>query len=100
MSALTQVVSNVHLWRSYLRGPLYIPQQGRHVIKLPESEGPSQLIGELARLSTLGSLWASATLGYLCLLPGKDGKRDPERAIELCRVNAAGGDPYALFILA
>jgi TPR repeat protein len=70
------------------------------VIKLLESGGPNQLIGELERLSALGSLWASATLGYLSLLPGEDGKRDPKRAIELCGANAAGGDPYALFILA
>ena len=100
MSALSQVVSNLHLWRSCLRGPLYIPLQARNVVKLLDSGGPGKLLGELERLSTLGSVWASATLGYFCLLPDPDGRRHPDRAIDLCRTNAGAGDPYALFILA
>jgi hypothetical protein len=93
-------VSNFGLLQALLHGPLYIPDQGRYVIKLLDSGGPSRLIGELERLSNLGSPWASAILGYLCLLPGPNGERNPDGAIELCRINAAGGDAYALYVLA
>jgi hypothetical protein len=57
------------------------------------------MTSELERLSNLGSNWASATLGYLSLLPSREGKRDPERAIEQCSRAVAEGDPYSLFVV-
>jgi len=68
MRLLRQLAANVNLLQVCLTGPLYIPQQTRHVIKLLVSESPAQLTDELTRLSTLGSSWASATHAFLCLL--------------------------------
>jgi hypothetical protein len=85
---------------AYLNGPLYVPDQGRYVLKLLETGGPRQFLGELERLSTLGSPWASAMLGYIALMPGPDGKRDASRASELCRSHAHAGDSYAQFVYA
>jgi hypothetical protein len=85
---------------AYLNGPLYVPDQGRYVLKLLETGGPPQFLSELERLSTLGSPWASAMLGYIALMPGPDGKRDASRATELCRSHAHAGDSYAQFVFA
>ena len=62
--------------------------------------GPSRFTEELERLSTLGSPWASAIMGYIALVRGPDGKRDADRAIELCRNHAHAGDSYAQFVYA
>jgi hypothetical protein len=85
---------------AYFNSPLYVPDQGRYVLKLLETGGPRQFFKELERLSTLGSPWASAVLGYIALIPGPDGKRDTSRAMELCRSHAHAGDSYAQFVLA
>jgi hypothetical protein len=87
-------------WRGALTGPLYVPEEGRYICKFLEAGEPDRLVGELERLSSLGSPWASAALGYLLLLPDCNGKRDVNRAIELCRPHARNGDPYALFVFA
>jgi hypothetical protein len=88
------------LWRDYLNGPLYVPTQGRELLVILEAQGPTRVIGELERLSALGSPWASAALGYVCLMPDTDGKRDANRAAELCKPHADAGDAYALYIFA
>ena len=54
---------------------------------------------ELEMLSSMGSNWASATLGYLCLLPCFGAATDAQRAIDLCSRPARERDPYALFVL-
>jgi hypothetical protein len=79
--------------------PLYVPVQNRGTLDVLAKGGVRALISELERLSTLGSSWASATLGYLSLLPSAEGTRDPERAIALCTKPAVDGDPYSLFVL-
>lgn len=89
-----------HLWRNYLNGPLYIPPQGRELISILHADGPSCLVEELQRRSSLGSPWASAALGYLSLMPGVEGKRNTARAIQLCKSHAEAGDPYSLFVFA
>jgi hypothetical protein len=100
MGVLAQAGPRRHLWRDWFNGPLYVPDEGRFVLNLLESDGPSGFLGELERLSTLGSPWASAILGYLALMPGPDGKRDTERAVELCKNHAHAGDSYAQFVYA
>ena len=90
---------NIRLWRDHLNGPFYIPQHSRAVVALLVTHGPARMISELERLSSLGSPWASAALGYLSLLPS-EGQRDTSRAIRLCKPHAEAGDGYALFILA
>lgn len=97
VSVIRKIRTGIHLLTTEMRGPLYIPAQGRHVIKLLDSEGPSGLLAELERLSGLGSSWASAALGYISLFPGTDGRRDTERAIELCAPHV-GADPYAGYV--
>ena len=88
------------LLRVRINLPLYIPYEGRFVLKHLEVEGPGKLVEELEKLSALGSSWASAALGCLCLLPGRHVRRDPDRALQLCREPAGRGDPYALFVYA
>jgi hypothetical protein len=83
---------------AYFNAPLYVPDQGRYVIKLIEKGGPPLFLSELERLSALGSPWASAMLGYIALMPGAEGKRDTNRAAELCRSHAYAGDSYAQFV--
>ena len=85
---------------AHFNSPLYVPDNGRQVLKLLETGGPPQFLTELERLSALGSPWASAILGYMALMPGPDGKRDTGGAIELCRTHAHAGDPYAQFVYA
>ena len=80
--------------------PLFVPEQSRGVLAVLAKKGPSGMMLELERLASLGSTWASATLGYLALLPSSQGVRDPKRAVDLCSKGAADDDPYALFILA
>lgn len=80
--------------------PLLIPEPNRGALVALAERGLSGMMSELERLSTLGSAWASATLGYLSLLPSPRRERHPERAIELCSKAAANGDPYALFVIA
>lgn len=87
-------------WRGALAGPLYVPEEGRYLCKFLEAREPGRLVGELERLSSLGSPWASAALGYILLLPNDNGKRDVNRAIELCSSHAGSGHPYALFVFA
>lgn len=84
----------------YFNSPIYVPDQGRYVLKLLETGGPKPFVEELERLSTLGSPWASAMLGYMALMPGSDGKRDASRAVELCKAHAYAGDSYAQFVFA
>jgi hypothetical protein len=88
------------LWRDCLNGPLYVPAQGRELLVILTTHGSARLIAELERLSALGSPWASAALGYLCLLPGIDGKRDTNRAVDLCKPHADAGDAYGLYVFA
>ena len=83
---------------AYFNGPLYVPDQGRYVLRLIEAGGPRLFLSELERLSALGSPWASAMLGYIALMPGPEGKRDIGRATELCRSHAYAGDSYAQFV--
>ena len=80
--------------------PLFVPEPSRGVLFVLAEKGPSGMMLELERQANLGSAWASATLGYLALLPSSQGLRDPKRAADLCAKAAADGDPYALFILA
>ena len=61
--------------------------------------GVDRLTSDLECLSRLGSNWASATLGYLNLLPSRDSKRHPGRAIEQCSRALDAGDPYSLFVV-
>lgn len=79
---------------------LYLPDSSSSVWKPLLACDAAALMSELERLSTLGSSWASVTLGYLSLLPGPAGVRDIERARTLCGGPAAKGDGYALYILA
>jgi len=79
---------------------LYLPESSRSVWEPLLACDPATLMSELHRLSALGSLWASATLGYLSLLPGPDGTRDIERARAYCSGPAAKGDGFALYVLA
>jgi hypothetical protein len=37
---------------------------------------------------------------WLCLIPGRNGVRGVDRAIELCRRHAYAGDPYSCYVLA
>jgi hypothetical protein len=80
--------------------PLYIPIPNRSILAVLAEQGVSGMTAELERLSSLGSAWASATLGYLSILPSASGSRDPQQAVELCSKAASDGDPYALFITA
>lgn len=80
--------------------PLYIPPQGRHLLGLLAFGETKSLTNELYRLSSLGSPWASALLGWLCLIPDRGGVRQVERAIGLCRAHAYAGDPYSCYVLA
>lgn len=80
--------------------PLHVPKQGRYIFNSLDANGLIYVKTELERLSSLGSMWASAALGWLCICKGRDGTRDPHRAIELCRGPAATGDPYATYVLA
>ena len=84
----------------HLNYGLYLPDASRNVWEPLLACDPPALMSELERLSTLGSVWALVTLGYLSLLPGSDGVRDIERARALCSGPAAKGDAYALYILA
>jgi hypothetical protein len=86
------------LWRAYFNTTIYVPDEGRHVLGVLESEGPTRFIQELERLSALGSAWASAILGYMHVVPGSDGKRNLDRALALCENHARSGDAYALFV--
>jgi hypothetical protein len=79
---------------------LYLPESSRSVWEPLLACDPAGLMSELERLCTLGSAWASVTLGYLSLLPGSDGARDIERARALCSGPVAKGDAYALYVLA
>jgi hypothetical protein len=83
----------------HLNYPLYIPEPNRGILAVLEERGLSGMLSEVERLSALGSPWASATLGYLSLLPSSRGEKDPTRAIELCAKAAADGDPYALYVM-
>lgn len=87
------------LFFKYLNYPLYIPEPNRGILVALADRGVSGMLSELERLSTLGSAWASSTLGYLSLLPSSCGDRDPKRAIEICSNAAADGDPYALYVI-
>jgi TPR repeat protein len=78
--------------------PLFVPEQNRAILRALEEHGVAGMVAELDRLSSLGSVWAASTLGYLSLLPSAEGARDPQRAIDLCAKAAAAGDPYALYI--
>ena len=80
--------------------PVFVPEPSRGVLLVLAEKGLSGMMLELERLASLGSAWASATLGYLALLPSSQGLRDPKRAVDLCSKAAADGDPYALYILA
>jgi hypothetical protein len=82
----------------YLNYPLYVPQSHRNVLEILAKQGIPGMTSELERLSALGSPWASATLGYLSLLPSPQGVRNPKRAVELCSKAAAAGDSYALYV--
>jgi hypothetical protein len=80
--------------------PLHIPKEGHYVFNSPHANGLGYLKTELERLSVLGSTWASCALGWLCICRSRDGKRNPDRAIELCKNPAAAGDAYANYVLA
>jgi hypothetical protein len=86
------------LWRAYFNATVYVPEEGRFVLRVLESEGPTRFIQELERLSALGTPWASAMLGYMHVVPGADGKRNLDRALALCEGHARSGDAYALFV--
>jgi hypothetical protein len=78
--------------------PLFVPEPYRGILAVLAERGTSGMMSELERLSSLGSAWASATLGYLSLLPSASGVRDPQRALDLCSKAASSGDAYALFV--
>jgi TPR repeat protein len=84
----------------FLNYPLFVPERHLSVLDQLTDGGVPGMVAELERLSSLGSSWASSTLGYLSLLPSESGARDPRRAIDLCARPAAEGDAYALFVLA
>lgn len=79
---------------------MYIPKEGHYVFNSPRANGLSYSKAELVRLSVLGSIWASCALGWLSICKARDGTRNPDRAIELCKSHAAAGDAYANYILA
>lgn len=99
-SSANIVMSPRRLLFRHLNYPLFIPEPNRRVLVALAEQGLSGMMSELERLSTLGSAWASSTLGYVNLLPSPRGERHPERAIELSAKAAAEGDPYALFVTA
>ncbi len=99
-SGFTRRRSNARLWRAYATQPVYVPDEARYILRTLETGGPDRLLAELERLSSIGSPWASAMLGFVSLLPGPNGHRNPVRTLELCRKHADAGDPYALFICA
>lgn len=80
--------------------PMHIPAEGHDVLRLLELGEIERFSDELCRLSSLGSPWASALLAWLCLIPAKDGVRDVNRAIDLCRRHAYAGDSYSRYVLA
>jgi TPR repeat protein len=84
-----------HPWH-HVRAALCVPPEGRFVLRYLKSEGFTRMVEELERLSSLGSAWAAAVLGCICL----NDRADPDRAIELCEKHANNGDPYALFVYA
>ena len=92
--------SSRRLWRAWFNGALYIPKEGRHVLQFLEAGGPTALLDELEKRAALGSPWASAILGYIALMPAEDGKRNAERAAELCKTHAYAGDEYAQYVYA
>jgi hypothetical protein len=92
--------SSRRLWRAWFNGALYIPEEGRHVLLFLEAGGPPGFLAELEKLAALGSPWASAILGYMALMPGEDGKRNINRAVELCKTHAHAGDEYAQYVYA
>jgi len=100
VKVVSQYFSNRRLWRRRLNGVLYIPDQGRFLVEVLNVSGPTRMVEELERLSALGSPWASAVLGCICLRPGANGERDVARAIVLCAPHAERRDPYALFVYA
>jgi len=90
--------SSTPLWAKNFTGPLYVPIEGRHALTSLEASGPGSFISELQRLSADGSPWASAALACIGLIPVQGA--NAAAAIQLCRVHADVGDPYACHILA
>jgi hypothetical protein len=87
-------------WRKWRRAPVIPSEEGRPVLKFLASGGPEAFLTELKRLSQLGSPWASAALAFIALMPGSGGRRDIQRALELCQAHADRGDAYALYMCA
>jgi len=87
-------------WSQYLRAPVFVPATAGPMLAKVRGQGAQVLRSELERLSSLGSPWAAALLGYQALLLRDDGSRDTERAIGLCKEPAARGDAFAQYILA
>jgi hypothetical protein len=90
--------ANRRLWRKFFTGLLYFPDDKLYVLHLLETSGVRGFTSELDRLVALGSPWASATLGYIALVPEVGRARDTARARELCGRHAAAGDPYSQFV--
>ena len=88
------------VFRQHLNKPLFIPKEGRFVLQYLEDEGLRRMEQELEKLSKLGSAWAAAVLGCICLVHQAEGCPDSDRAIALCESHAKAGDPYALFVYA
>jgi len=84
-----------HPWR-HIRLPLCVPPEGRFILQYLEKHGLTGMVEELEKLAKLGSAWAAAVLGCICL----NVSSDPDRAIELCERHAKNGDHYALFVYA
>lgn len=80
--------------------PIFVPELGHHVTHALVSGDLASFLGELGRLSTLGSRSASALLAYLYMRGAVDGVADLSRAEALCIEAARSGDPYSQYVMA
>lgn len=93
------------LWRAYRRAPpfmnypLYLPRGLESIEALFRRGDVPGAIAELEHKSSLGSRAARTVLAFLSLQGALPTGVDLDRAAELVREPAAGGDAYALFVM-
>jgi hypothetical protein len=85
-------------WRNGLQRPIYVPSELRPIRSLLSRGNFKDAIGELLRLSILGSNSAAATLGYIALTCDSLQGEGRLQAIRLCRNSAARGYGYAQYV--
>jgi hypothetical protein len=95
-----QMLHQFRLWHRHFNVPIFVPPEGPRVLRLLDRSGSSAFISELRRMADLGSAWACATLGYICLQRWRNGQRCYQQALEICSGPSSANDPYAQFVMA